>query len=158
MTQQNSLLQAIMDPVPQELPAAAQGLGPADVQRISWLLDGSASEIIRASYRSAWKTFTQWAASRAALAMPASPSKVAACLSHLADERHLSVATVQLHRAALAAIHKTNGHPDLTDNDGVRKVLKGIARAHGRAAKQAIPLTADVLAAIRATATSRRAL
>ena len=37
-------------------------------------------------------------------------------------------------------------------------MLKGIARAHGRAAKQAKPLTAEALAAVRATAPTRRPL
>ena len=129
-----------------------------DVRRIGQFLDGSASENTRASYRSAWKAFTQWAGSRAALAMPASPALSAAYLSHPAEERHLSVATVRLHRAAVAAIHKTNGHADPTDNEGVRRVLKGIARTHGRATNQAKPLTAEALAAVRATAPNRRPL
>ena len=158
MPQQNPLLPANIAPATQDLPAAAQGLGPADIQRIGQLVDGSASENTRASYRSAWKTFTRWAGARAAMAMPASPALVAAYLSHLVEERRLSVATVRLHRAAIAAVHKANGHPDPTDNEGVRRVLKGIARAHGRAAKQAKPLTAEALAAVKATAQTRRPL
>jgi len=43
---------------------------------------------------------------------------VAAYLAHLAEERRLSVTTVRLHKAALAAIHKAAGHPDPTDNEG----------------------------------------
>ena len=121
-------------------------------------LDGSTSENTRASYRSAWKTFSQWAGSRAALAMPASPALVAGYLSHLVEDRRLSVATVRIHRAAIAAVHKANGHADPTDNEGVRRVLKSIARAHGRAAKQAKPLTAEAMAAVRATAATRRPL
>ena len=92
------------------------------------------------------------------LALPASPALVAGYLSHLADERRLSVATVRLHKAALAAVHKANGHDDPTDNEGVKRILQGISRAHGRAQKQAKPLTAEALAAVRATANSRRSL
>ena len=158
MTQQNPLLPASIYPAAQDLPTATDGLGPTDVQRIGQFLDDSASENTRASYRSAWKTFTQWTQARAALAMPASPALVAAYLSHLVEERRFSVATVRLHRAALAAVHKTNGHADPTDNEGVRRVLKGIARVHGRAARQARPLTAEALAAVRATAPNRRPL
>ena len=139
-------------------PAPTKDLTSTDVQRIGRFLDGSASENTRASYRSAWKTFTQWAGSRAALAMPASPALVAAYLSHLAEERRLSVATVRLHRAALAAIHKATGHEDPTDNEGVRRLLQGISRAHGRAQRQARPLTAEVLAAVKTTASGRRSL
>ena len=54
-------------------------------------------------YRSAWKTFEDWTSARAVLGLPASPALVAAYLSHLAEERHLSVATVRLHRAAAAS-------------------------------------------------------
>ena len=85
MTQQNPLLPANIHPAAQDLPAVAQGLGPADVQRNGQFLDGSASENTRASYHSAWKTFSNWAGSRAALAMPASPALVAAYLSHLVE-------------------------------------------------------------------------
>ena len=66
------------------------------------------------------------------------------------------MATVRLHRAAIAAIHKTNGHQDPTDNKGVRRVLKGIARAHDKPQKQARPLTAQALAAVKATAGIKR--
>ena len=111
MTQQNPLLPANTDPAPQTLPTVVEDLDSTDLQRIGQLLDGSAPENTPASYRFGGKTFTQWAGSGAALAMPASPTLVAAYLSHLAEEHRLSVATAQLHRAA---IHKPNGHPDLT--------------------------------------------
>ena len=94
-------------------------------------------------YNSAWRGFEAWAQGRGALAMPASPPIAAAYLAHLAEERRMSVATIRLHRAALAAIHKTAGHPDPTDNEPVKQIMKGIARAHGRAQKQAKPLTAE---------------
>ena len=158
MTQQQALLPASAEINNQDLPAAAEGLCPTDLQRSRQSLDSSVSQNTRASYRSAWKTFEQWAQARAALAMPASPALNAAYLSHLAEERHLSVATVRLHRAATAAIHKAQGHQAPTDNEGVRRVLKGIARAHGRAAKQAKPLTAGAPAAVRAIAPTRRPL
>ena len=70
----------------------------------------------------------------------------------------MSVATVRLHKAALAAIHKAAGHADPTDNEPVKQIMKGIARAQGRPQKQAKPLTAEALAAVKATAKSRRAL
>ena len=67
------------------------------------------------------------------MAMPASPPLVAAYLACLAEERRMSVATIRLHKAALAAIHKAAGHPDPTDNEPVKQIMKGIARAHGKA-------------------------
>ena len=110
MTQQQALLPANAEPNNQDLPAIPEGLAPSDLQRIRQSLDSSVSDNTRASYRSAWKTFEDWTSVRAALAMPASPALIAAHLSHLAEGRHLSVTTVRLHRAALAATHKSNGH------------------------------------------------
>ena len=157
MATQNYLL-----PVPQEsaetLPVPANGLTNADLARLRRSLDSSVSDNTRAMYNSAWRGFEAWAQARGTLAMPASPPLVAAYLAHLAEERRLSVGTVRLHKAALAAIHKASGHKDPTDNEGVRRIMQGIARAHGKGQKQAKPLTAEALAAVRATATGRRAL
>ena len=66
------------------------------------------------------------------------------------------MATVRLHKSALAAIHKAADHPDPTDNEAVRQIMKGIARAHGKAQRQAKPLTAEALAAVKATAGIKR--
>ena len=158
MTLQNPLLPVAMEPDAGNPPAPAAGLTGADLQRLRRSLDHSVSDNTRAAYASAWRSFEAWASARAALALPASPALVAAYLSHLAEERRLSVATVRLHRAALAALHKASGHPDPTDNEGVRRVLQGIARVHGRPQRQARPLTAEALAAVRATAKGRRPL
>ena len=86
--------------------------------------------------------------------MPASTTLVAAYLAHLAEDRRLSVATIRLHKAAIAALHKAAGHQDPTDNEGVKRVMHGISRSHGRAQRQAKPLTAEALAVVKATAKS----
>ena len=103
-------------------------------------------------YASAWRSFQAWALGRGNLYLPASPQVVAAYLAHQAEERGLSVATIRLHKAALAAVHKTHGHDDPTDHEGVSRIMKGIARTHGRSQRQAKPLTAEALA----TASTRR--
>ena len=143
------------------VPAAAptaQGLTKEDFRWVQDSLDNSVSENTRKMYASAWRSFQAWALGRRNLSLPASPQVVAAYLAHLAEDRGLSVATIRLHKAALAAVHKTHGHDDPTDHEGVRRIMKGIARTHGRAQKQAKPLTAEVLAAVRATANARRPL
>ena len=137
------------------LPTPAAGLTGADLARLRRSLDSSVSDNTRAMYNSAWRGFQSWTQARGALALPASPSLIAAYLAHLAEERRLSVATVRLHKAALAAIHKAAGHEDPTDNEGVRRIMQGIARAHGKGQKQARPLTAEALAAVKATARGR---
>ena len=115
-----------------EITPQAGGLASTDLQRIRQALDHNVSDNTRAAYGSAWRSFEAWPQARAALTLPASPALVAAYLSHLAQERRLSVATVRLHQAALAAMHRAHGHPDPTDNEGVRRVLQDIARARGR--------------------------
>ena len=62
------------------------------------------------------------------------------------------MATLRLQKAALAKVHRSAGHPDPTDNEGVRQVLVGLARANGHPQRQAKPLTETALAAVKATA------
>ena len=63
---------------------------------------------------------------------------MAAFLTELA-EQGLSVATLRLQKAALGRAHRSIGHPDPTDTEGVRGVMAGIAREHGRPQRQARP-------------------
>ena len=156
MALQNPLLPVPTDQPSDKPPAPTTGLTNADLARLRSSLDSSVSDNTKAMYNSAWKNFEAWAEGRGALSLPASPPLVAAYLAHLAEERRLSVATVRLHKAALAAIHKAAGHPDPTDNEPVRQIMKGIARAHGKPQKQARPLTAEALAAVKATAGIKR--
>ena len=155
MALQNPLIPAQANQPSDNPPVPTAGLTTADLARLRHFLDSSVSDNTRKMYASAWRGFESWAQTRGALALPASPGLVAA---YLAGERRLSVATVKLHRAALAAVHKAAGHDDPTDNEGVKRVMKGIFRAHGRSQKQARPLTAEALAAVKATAKSRHPL
>ena len=125
--------------IPPAAVPAAQGLTKEDFKRIQGFLDHSVSASTLAMYRSVWTTFEDWTSARAVLGLPVSPTPVAAYLSHLADERRLSVSTIRVHRAALAAINRATGHQDPTDNEGVRRLMQGISRAHGRAQRQARP-------------------
>ena len=156
MALQNPLL-PVSNPSTQAMPApAADTLTGADIQRLRQSLDSSVSDNTRKIYASAWRSFQTWAHTRGALAMPASTALVAAYLTHLAEERRVSVATIRLHKAAIAALHKAAGQQDPTDNEGVKRVMHGISRSHGKAQRQAKPLTAEALAAVKATAKSRR--
>lgn len=156
MTLQTPLIHVKANHSSYKLPSPAAGLNNADLARLRKSLDSSVSDNTRIMYNSAWRAFRNWAQARGALAMPASPPLVAACLAHLAEERGLSVATVRLHKAALAAAHKAAGHADPTDNEPVRQIMKGIAQAHGKPQRQARPLTAKALAALKATAGTPR--
>ena len=158
MALQYPMIPAQQDVANAPLPAPEPRLNGADLARLRRSLDSSVSDNTRTMYNSVWRGFETWAQARGTLSLPASPPLVAAYLAHLAEERRLSVATVRLHKAALAAIHKAAGHPDPTDNEAVRQIMKGIARAHGKVQRQARPLTAEALAAVKATAKSRRPL
>ena len=72
-----------------------------------------------------------WTEARGAVALPATSELAAAFLAELAEEG-LSVATLRLQKAALAKVHRSAGHQDPTDNEGVKRVMAGIARANGR--------------------------
>ena len=76
---------------------------------------------------------------------------MAAFLLELADS-DLSLATIRLQKTALGAVYRSTGHPDPTDNEGVTRVMAGLAREKGRRQRQAKPLTEAALAAVKATA------
>ena len=122
---------------------APTGLTVQDQRRIQDALDSSTSANTRRAYNQAWRRFEAWAADRGrGHPLPASPELVAAFLAELAEEGK-SVATIRLTKSALAAVHRSTGHQDPTDNEGVRKVMAGIARVNGRPQRQAKSLTAE---------------
>ena len=80
---------------------------------------------------------------------------MAAFFTELAEEGK-SVATLRLTKSALAKVHRSSGHPDPTDNEGVRQVLAGLARDNAKPQRQAKPLTETALAAVKAMAKTPR--
>ena len=86
--------------------------------------------------------------------LPAQPEVVAAYAAELADEGK-SMSTIRLAVAAIVDAHKSVGleSPQTT---GVTETLRGLSRQLGVSQKQARPLDADALAAIRATAVTPR--
>ena len=135
---------------------APTGLTVQDQRRIQDALDSSTSANTRRAYNQAWRRFEAWMKDRGrGHPLPASPELVAAFLAKLA-EAGKSVATLRLTKSALAAVHRSTGHQDPTDNEGVRKVMAGIARVNGRPQRQAKPLTETALAAVKATAMQPR--
>ena len=131
---------------------APTGLTVQDQRRIQDALDSSTSANTRRAYNQAWRRFEAWIKQRGpGHPLPATPELVAAFLAELAEEGK-SVATIRLTKSALAAVHRSTGHQDPTDNEGVRKVMAGIARVNGRPQRQAKPLTETALAAVKATA------
>ncbi|MDE2940248.1 MAG: tyrosine-type recombinase/integrase [Chloroflexota bacterium] len=135
------------------LPAPrSQGIpAPVDRQRLEEAMASARSASTRRCYRSQWNLWRRWAESRGHEVLPAQPLAVADYLLDRADSG-ASIATLKLARSALAAIHKDAGHPDPTDNEGVRRVLAGLSRTISRPQQQAAALTREVQVAIQATA------
>ena len=134
----------------QQLPIPP-GLDVADVGRVQEALASSRSPATRRAYASQWRMFTTWTGARGLSSLPAEPSAVAAYLTDRAGTG-VSVATVQLSRAAIAAAHSDANLDDPCAHPGVRRTMSGLSRMFGRPPLQATPLTSDVAAAIRATA------
>ena len=89
----------------------------------------------RRAYRGAWERFRTWAGAEGLRALP----------------------TLRMDRQAIRAAHVEAGEPDPAASEGVRRVLRGLSRQRaGQGRRQAAALTAQTLAAIRATAGNRR--
>ena len=150
------------DASPQTSPSVQQlpippGLVAEDVGRVQEALESSRSPATRRAYASQWRMFTTWTEARGLSNLPAEPSVAAAYLTERAGSG-VSVATVQLSRAAIAAAHSDANLEDPCAHPGVRRTMSGLSRMFGKPPLQASPLTSDVAAAIRATARRPRRL
>ena len=127
-----------------------------DQARVRRALEISTSANTRRAYNQAWRRFVAWMKARGhGHPLPATPDLAAAFLAELAEEGK-SVATLRLTKSALAKVHRSSGHPDPTDNEGVKRVMAGLARDNAKPQRQAKPLTSDALAAVKATAKTPR--
>ena len=138
----------------QQLPIPL-GLDVEDVGRVHEALASSRSPATRRVYTTQWRMFAAWSRIRAVSGLPADPSVVAAYLTERADSG-VSIATVQLARASIAAAHIDASLEDPCSHPGVRRTMAGLSRMFSRPPLQATPLTSDVAVAIRATATRPR--
>ena len=137
--------------------ATAPALNAEHVAAIVEAAEAAHSPATRRNYRAAFARFATWCASEGLDSLPAAPETVAAYL--VARARTLAPASVRMDRAAIGNRHREAGAVDPTASEGVRLVLRGIGRTaarQGHAPKQAAGLTAEALAAIRATARQPR--
>ena len=120
--------------------------------QVSAAASAARSERTIATYAAQWQQFAVWAAGQALAAQPAHPATVAAYLAWRA-EQGASVSTLRVARAAISAAHRDQGHDDPTKHEGVARTVAGISRQQAaRPRRQAQALTAEAMAAIRATA------
>ena len=113
-------------------------------------LENAQSENTRRNYAGQYRKFRAWCEREEQSALPAQPEVVAAYAAELAEDGK-SMSTIRLAVAAIVDAHRSVGleSPQTT---GVTETLRGLSRQVGVSQKQARPLDADALAAIRATA------
>ena len=137
---------------------ATSTLREQHARRVVDAAQDSHSAVTRRNYLAAWRRFSEWANREGLGAIPALPETVAAYLAERAANG-LSPASLRLDRTAIRYHHTDAGHANPGDNEGVRRVLRGLTRRaarEGRTPKQAAALTEEGLAAIRETAQLRR--
>ena len=123
-------------------------------RRVSDALENAQSVNTRRNYAGQFRTFRAWCELEEQSALPASPEVVAAYAAELVDDGK-SMSTIRLAVAAIVDAHRSVGL-ESPQSSGVTETLRGLARQVGVSQKQAKPLDADALAAIRATAFTPR--
>ena len=100
-----------------------------------------------------WRRYTEWCQTHGVNPMRADPTVIGVYLITLHDEQGLSVGSVRVHRAAIAAHLSSAGSRHLCDDPVLADVIRGLAnRDLGRGQRQARPLTERDFEAIRRTA------
>ena len=125
-------------PVP-AAPAAIVSLGRA----ASYAAEARAGRT-RAAYTSAFRVFAAWGVEGGVDTLPAEPATVAAYVAHLADTGR-KAATINLHVAAIAAVHRAAGLDNPTAAEAVRATVRGIRRTIGTRQARKAPATAETV-------------
>ena len=139
---------------PQKTVYAPATLTDEQRQRVADALESAQSENTRRNYAGQYRKFRAWCERERQSALPAQPEVVAAYATELADDGK-SMSTIRLAVAAIVHTHRRVGL-DSPMAVGVSETLRGLARQVGVSQKQAKPLDADSLAAIKATAFTPR--
>ena len=123
-------------------------------QRVADALENAQSENTRKNYDSQLGKFRTWCEKEDFSYLPAQPEVLAAYAAELAGNGK-SLSTIRLAVAAIVDAHRRVGL-ESPQTAGVTETLRGLSRQLGVSQKQARPLDADALAAIRATALNPR--
>ena len=123
-------------------------------RRVADALESAQSENTRRNYASQFGKFRNWCEQEDYSPLPAQPEVLAAYAVELADDEK-SMSTIRLAVAAIVDAHRSTGL-ESPQTAGVTETLRGLSRQIGVSQKQARPLDADALAAIRATALNPR--
>ena len=138
-------------PTPDHSPAV---LTDEQRRRVADALENAQSENTRRNYAGQFRKFRTWCEQESYSSLPAQPEVVAAYAAELAEDGK-SMSTIRLAVAAIVDAHRSVGL-ESPQSTGVTETLRGLSRQVGVTQKQARPLDADALAAIRATAFTPR--
>ena len=127
-------------------------LTKSDSQNLNDLFRYEVTPNTTRSYRSQWRSFVTWAATRDTSTLPAEPGYVAAYLAERFQQHGHKPSTLRVAAAAIAYVHDNCGLKNPCNHPDVKRTLRGATRVAGKAQKQAKGLTADALDAIAATA------
>ena len=131
-------------------PVSLDALSAEDGSAVALAVSQAASANTRRAYRQQWAAFTTWASAQGYPSLPAADATLAAYLTLLAGQG-FALASVRQARGAVVKAHQLAGFPTPAGPVAAAALL-GIGRSNGAAQGQAAPLTAEGLAAIRATA------
>ena len=138
-------------PTPQDSrPVSLDALSAEDGAAVALAVSQAASYNTRRAYRQQWDSFTTWATAQGYRSLPAQDAALAAYLTLLAGQGQ-ALASVRQARGAVVKAHQLAGFPTPA-GPVTAAALRGIGRSIGAGQRQAAPLTAEGLAAIRATA------
>ena len=135
-------------------PPVGTPTGPADpavrAEDLSWAPN------TRKAYVAGWNDFTSWCIENRCPGLPAAPAAVGRYLEDLMEIQGKALATARNRLAAIAAALRLGKHPDPVKDPLVKATLKRLAREYGRPRHQARGLTAESLAAVKATSRIQR--
>ena len=129
---------------------ALDALSAEDGSAVALAVSQAASDNTRRAYRQQWAAFTTWASGKGYPYLPALDATLAAYLTLLAGQGQ-ALASIRQARGAVVKAHQLAGFPTPA-GPVTAAALLGIGRSIGATQGQAAALTAEGLAAIRATA------
>jgi site-specific recombinase XerD len=105
--------------------------------------DGAFAEPTIKAYQSDFTHFSYWCEQNTISPVEVSPEQ----LAHYIDQQsqRLANATIRRHVASIGSVLRMSGRRDITKEKPVVLALKRMHRKNGRAQRQAIPLTSNIL-------------
>jgi len=120
-----------------------------DVERVTRYTDAATAQATRRAYAQDWRVWTVWCAAHGVRPLPADPLTVAAYLTGLAAAGS-PPSTVTRRLTGIARQHRDAGLTSPSENEGVRRVLRGIRRTAAREGVRPAKARAADLPTVRA--------